>query len=311
VTEQIPHLQQVFHVGSTPACSRRIPTARQIYFDADAASEEDRQRAEFEFFDSIRLGNGTYKTTYAHRLDDLNEFVNPLLPRACCLTLMDVAVSSGITTLEWMTSLERAGIDFRMTAGDIALDAWLVSVGRHLHVLLDREGAPLQYDFFGRGVPRLRRRQYFARYSLPIRLLNLILCAARARQRLRESCPSDRGVIRYRRVSLVSPVLLGRPDVEIIEDDLSRTELGRRFTALRAANILNRTYFDEERIRNVLKRLRRRLVDGGLLIVCRTARPGVNDASVFSLSPQREFTVIGRLNAGSDVEDLVLGLGRA
>jgi len=292
-------------------CRPRIPTARQIYFGAGASAEEERQRAEFEFFDSLRLTNGTYKTTYAHRLDDLNDFVNPLLPGERRLSLMDVAVSSGITTLEWMASLERAGIDFRMTASDVALDAWLVSIGRHLHVLLDREGVPLQYDFFGRGVVRLRRRQYFARWGLPIRLLNLILRASGARQHLRESSLSDHRMIRYRRLWLVSPALLGRPDVEIIEDDLSRTELGRRFTALRAANILNRTYFDEERIRNVLKRLRRRLVDGGLLIVCRTARPGVNNASVFSLSPHQEFTLIGRLNTGSDIEELVLTLGHA
>src|SRR5581483_2841907 len=123
-----------------------------------------------------------------------------------------------------------------------------------------------------------------------------------------EMCASGLGMITWRRVPLVIPGLLDRPDIEIIEDDLSRNELGRRFTALRAANILNRSYFDEDRITDILKRLRRRLVDGGLLIVCRTTRPGLNDASVFSLSSGRRFTVVGRLNAGSDVEELVLAL---
>jgi hypothetical protein len=287
---------------------RRIPTAWQIYFASRVASADDRQRSESDFFGSIRLANGTYKTTYAHRLDDLNDFVSGLLPRDRRVSLMDVAISSGITTLEWMVSLEKAGIQFRMTAGDLALDAWLVSLGSHLRVLLDRDGCPLQYDFFGRAVPRPGPRQYFAKYGIPIRLTDLILSATRRRRSFDEMCASGLGMITWRRVPLVIPGLLDRPDIEIIEDDLSRNELGRRFTALRAANILNRSYFDEDRITDILKRLRRRLVDGGLLIVCRTTRPGLNDASVFSLSSGRRFTVVGRLNAGSDVEELVLAL---
>jgi hypothetical protein len=83
-------------------------------------TEDDEAR----FFSSLRLKNGAYKITRSHRLDDLNDLVNQLVPRRH-LKVMDVAVSSGTTTLEWIEALHKAGIDH-----DKGLDAITESTRR-------------------------------------------------------------------------------------------------------------------------------------------------------------------------------------
>jgi hypothetical protein len=49
----------------------RTPTAHQLFFSD--SSPEERERLETRFFVELRLPvNGTYKTTYHRRLDNLN-----------------------------------------------------------------------------------------------------------------------------------------------------------------------------------------------------------------------------------------------
>jgi hypothetical protein len=60
-------------------------------------------------------------------LDNLNEPVQKFLPTDRPLDVMDAAVLSGVSTVEWIESMERAGTYRRMTAGDAKEDAYLVS----------------------------------------------------------------------------------------------------------------------------------------------------------------------------------------
>src|ERR1700733_561055 len=86
------------------------------------------QKQEVAFFASIRLRNGTFKTTDHHRLDDLNMLVIgewqklDRKPRQ----IMDVGVSSGISSLEWADALTRAGIDAEILATDLCMRGSLV-----------------------------------------------------------------------------------------------------------------------------------------------------------------------------------------
>jgi len=280
----------------------RVPTARQLY-GVRGVNGREQESLERSFFTSIRLKNGTYKTTHGRRLDDLNDLVNRCLPRGRLLELMDVAVSSGITTMEWMNSLDRLGIEHHMTAGDLTLRAWLISLGRHLHVLVDRDQHPLQYDVFGRAVPSPPWGRQRAVYTVPIMLLNFVLATRYAAHE-----PGAAGITR-RPLTLVSPRLSERTNVAFVEDDITKsTGWERRFAAVRAANILNRGYFDEPTLAAIVGRLRSRLADGGLLIVCRTDEASGNRATVFSLDERRRFRVVARLNDGAEVEPLVLSL---
>jgi hypothetical protein len=139
-----------------------VPTAFELYFAAKGQRRDAAQLEESEdlFFHSIELRNGTRKTTRHRRLDDLNALVQELLPPQRPLEIMDVAVSSGISSAEWLVSLERAGIACHMLAGDAVVDAFLISLGRGLRALADKTGHLMQLDIAGEAVrlPPPRRR---------------------------------------------------------------------------------------------------------------------------------------------------------
>jgi len=285
-----------------------VPTARELFFSSEGLDAETRAELEDRFFCSLKLSNGTYKQTCRGRLNDLDEFVERLLPRERPLRLMDVAVSSGVTTAEWARRLERAGVEFQMTAGDSALKAFHLSISRGLGVLLDADGHELQLEVRGRAVRTPLGRRAFLRNPLSI---TIVRAAARIFfPALRDSSRARaRFAVECRPLDLVSRSLAGRANVRVVEDDvLSGDGFGRSFHVVRAANILNRTYFDDAKLSAILSNLRSRLLPGGLLVVCRTDARRVNRATVFALDPRGRLEVVGRLNGGSDVESLALEL---
>lgn len=292
----------------------RIPTARQLYLLPRASDDAAQEILEKNFFSSIRLRNGTYKYTYSHRLDDLNEMVMGLLPERRPLRIMDVAVSSGISTLEWIEALERAGIEHEMVAGDLVVKTYLISVGKHLHVLADSTGYPLQYDLFGRVMPGQPGRKHRALYFLPLRLLNKRLAqfgnTADSRSNAMKRQSSAQNSKNCQHIALVSPRLQERASLKIVEDDIlaDASPIVEGFHVLRAANILNRSYFDEQTLSRMIVNLRRRLTPNGLFIVCSTNSDNINHGTVFSLTRDGSFESVARIGNGSEVERLILEL---
>jgi hypothetical protein len=289
--------------------SERIPTAYEMYFGAhtDANLLEALERS---FFRHVGLPNGTWKTTSYRRLDDLNALVMDYLPRNVRLEIMDVAVSSGVSTVEWLEALERAGIECEMIAGDAFVNTFLLSMfGGRLRWLVDRRGRPLQYEVNGRVLIVPLRKRIIPRYFWAIGLMRAYtwLLAPTLRDATR---PGARRGVEWHPLQLVSPTLRNRKHLVVLEDDiLVDRGYDRRFHVLRAANILNRGYFDAPVLRAMLANLRERLRDGGLLVVCRTEkRGGINNGTVFQLDEARRLRVVARLNAGSEVETLALEL---
>jgi hypothetical protein len=293
-----------------------VPTVREALLSANPLDEKCQEELEVRFFYSIKLRNGIRKYTYPRRLDDLNDLVNTLLPHHRPLKVMDVAASSGINTLEWSNSLRQAGIDAHMMAGDLNVNTFLVSIGKRLHVLVDGAGYPLQFEIFGKAIQNPPGRRKGALYCLPMSLIKMALfmrfsterknCLDADRQR-----PGKYGIT-CRAVALVSAKLQRTSGPVVIEDDiLSNEGLRNQFHVLRAANILNRQYFDDSTLRAMLINVSNRLTRGGLLIVCLTNERGHNDATVFRLNDSGGFDVVARLGRGSEIEDLVLGCERA
>jgi hypothetical protein len=261
---------------------------REVY-DAVAAPSEDAER---RFFTRVRLPSGVYKTTEPHRLDDVNRVATRLLPQDRPLELMDVATSSGITTLEWSEHLTAAGMAHRLVAGDSHIEGVRLSFGRS-DVLLDRGRKHVLFaDVFGHSVDVGGGSM---RSTLVVGALRLLVRAA----------PVLR--LPVRRVELVSPRVRDCATVTVVEDDVFtwNAELTGRFDALRAANILNRQYFDDEHLRAAVANLRDRLRLEGLLIVCRTHADGTNHCTFFRLA-QSELVVAARIGEGSEIEDLVV-----
>jgi hypothetical protein len=263
---------------------------------------------EIVFFKSVGLPNGTWKTTSHHRLDDLNALVQQHLPSHRPLDVMDVACSSAVSSVEWLESLQAAGIDCRMIAGDATVNAFVLSISDNLHALVDRRGRTMQYEIGGGGLAVPLRKRKMLRHGLQVLLLKAAgrLLATEFRDHARGG---EKWGMRWRPVQLVSPSIRSRRSIEVVEDDiLVNKSYVRCFDVLRAANILNVGYFDKQTLTAMLMNLRERLRDGGRLVVCRTTRDNVNHGTVFGLDADRNLRVLARINEGSEIEPIAQSL---
>ncbi|MCB1019696.1 MAG: hypothetical protein KDC27_07190 [Acidobacteria bacterium] len=265
-----------------------VPPARTVLL-ASASPE-----AEAVFFRNLFLPTGAYKTTFPGRFHDLDAHVCALLEGRGSVRALDIGVSSGVTTLEWIDALEARGLSCQMTAADLVVHGRLTQTPLLGDVLTDGRGRFLQLA----GPLGVRMRPYrqgvFAAATAALDLL--------ARQ---ASAGGERG----REVQLVTPRLTERANCEIVEHDAlnERPEWRGRFDVARAANLLNRVYFSDDQIRQAIGLLRGYLAPGGLLVLCRTdIETRVNHASILRLEPTGKLSVAERLGEGSEIEALAL-----
>lgn len=263
------------------------------------------QKEEAAFFASIRLRNGTFKTTHRHRLDDLNMLVIgewqklDRKPRR----IMDVGVSSGISSLEWADALTRASIDAKIVATDLCMRGSLVRLLPGYEVLLDRDGKVLQHIVGNRPVRWYLDgpRDFFRGAGFVVAALN---ASASALLRL------TNGERRGKNVLLVNPHARDDARLSFAEDDIlapNQEHLRGRFNAIRVANLLNHGYFDAVQLRRAVDNLKERLMGAGsFLVVNRTHADGTNHGTIFRLNEASKFEIVAKMRDGSEIEDIVL-----
>jgi hypothetical protein len=261
-----------------------VASARQVFFSDPPADNVHRVGLEKSFFKSLCLPNGTHKTTSPARLSDVDQITASYLEGSAAVSVLDAAISSGVTTLELLSHLESRGIETSGVGIDICVRAVLQSFPG-FDVLYDADGHVLQIatPFFARGRPNQSQK------SLPSRALRLAI-------NILESSLIRTWILKSRRprsLHLVSPRLSRRNRFEIVEHDLCqpRHSWVESFDLARAANILNRDYFSQDQIDVMLKNLTSWLRVGGLLVICSTdGSDGSNHGSIY-----RKEDTAGRL----------------
>jgi hypothetical protein len=305
-----PSLARNEHMETLTALASRVrdkltgPGPLDVYFGS--LSGEARAEAEQYFFGRLRLSNGTWKTTWQHRLDDVNALVQPLLPRGRRLAVMDVAVSSGVSAAEWSEYLARNGTDHLLTAGDLTVSAFLMTIGRVAAVLWQDDGHALALQFRRYTLYLERSGRIVRSLDRPLRLIYALA------MRLRHAGYADeprRWAIRVRRVGLVSPRIAANRTIRVIRDDIAeRGKFREEFDVCRAANILNRGYFTDDVLVVMATNLSARICPDGLIVVCRTVSDcsghHVNRASVLR-KHLSSLEVVARLNGGCEIEGLL------
>ncbi|WP_050421734.1 hypothetical protein [Bradyrhizobium tropiciagri] len=263
------------------------------------------QTQEAAFFASIRLRNGTYKTTDHHRLDDLNMLVIGEWRKLGSKPsqIMDVGVSSGISSLEWADALTRAGIETKILATDLCMRGSLVRLLPGYEVLLDRDGKVLQHI-----VSNLPVRWYLNGPRDFLKGTGFVVAALNALAGALLPLANARG--KWRDVLLVNPHARDDARLSFAEDDIlapNPAQLRGRFNAIRVSNLLNHGYFNEAQLRRAVANLRDRLVGAGsFLIVNRTHANGINHGTLFQLGDAIRFEVVARIGEGSEIENIVL-----
>ena len=258
------------------------PTIARMFLRSGDSSAPDE-----EFFPFIRLPNGTFKTTRANRMPDIDARLAGLLKRdSRHYDLLDVAASSGTCTVELDEALRSHGIEHAMSASDLTLHASCLSLlpGRILYCETDHV---LQVDVAGLAFPN----------TPPSRVSGLLFCVAR-------------GLIRLARrigwsatpVPLLSAVAR-RSSIRFSEGDVFgevyQADPARRFDVIRAANILSASYFTEEQIKRAVTNLREHLQPHGLLVLVRTEND-TNLASIYRLENDA-LELVEHVNGGVEI----------
>jgi len=275
------------------AMSITQPTTEEFLSQRD----EDRAAIEKAFFSQVVLANRTVKTTWDRRLDDLNAAALPLLKEIAAgpLNIMDVAISSGVSTAEWYEYLVAHEIQFNLVGTDSNLHATLHST-RNLALLMDEHDHLIHFDLFGNGWPPYQGGLHLHMLRHWIAVTGVAIARSFGAR------------VKKQDIQLVSHIIQGN-NFSLRQDDLLQPnpgELKGAFTVVRAANILNYAYFKEDALRKILVNLKERLTPAGILIVCRTVEMA-NQGTIFQLENSRLIPRI-RLGEGSEIESLAVRL---
>lgn len=249
-----------------------------------------------EVLQGLRLVNGTRKTTWPNRFVELDadvvEFLRAGEDVVSDLRVLDVAVSSGISTIELVEVLSRSGFDVDMTATDMLTTAQLVTLAPGVRLLVDGDDNPIQWDL---GIRTLRAHPY-----------------GNSTDRLRAVLARLWGALKNRRLHRCE-VMLTDPRLSriarVVSEDLidPDPELDGPYDLVRACNILNDDYFDADVLDRMCTTLIRRVDDGGYLVVVRTLNDGSSYGTIFKrVGPSLD--VVKVLTRPCDVHERCLSL---
>jgi len=263
-------------------------------------------RLEDAFYRSIRTSNGSWKSTEHNRLDGMNDVFfrsasHRLPPRP---VVMDIGVSSGISTLEWLLDFERRAIPVDIIASDRTLVVYLADLGLGFRAMLERSGHILQVEAAKVGFRVwCAKRDYLSGSFVLRRALDLFARARLSRAGLALPISAPSPILAGPHV-LICPQLRGRQNVVIEEDDILRPPAPARFRAadvIRLANIMQRTNFTDDQMRRVAENVQARCRgDGAFVVLCRNRGRSL-EGSILRASSSG-FVVQNRLGPGSEAE---------
>lgn len=269
-------------------------TTDKVNFDA---------KIETAFYATLKMRNGTFKLTRASRFDEIEHaFKSVLTSRAATIrSVLDIGVSTGVTTAEFADFLSSIGAAAEIVATDLYIDAYIVEPFRGFRILADHDGWPMQYDLGGKAIrPWTRRLDYLTLAFIPRKLARMYF-QRQAANLIRQD--------KHKAVRLVSPRLINRTDIKLIEDDiLVRADpLLRRFDLIRAANILNRDYFAEPLLQRAISNIHSYLRGpGALFLITRTDASGRNAGTLFEIDENLIFRTVERSGGGSEIEKWIV-----
>jgi len=269
------------------------------FFSSDRAGFD--LAKESEFFGGLKMRNGTFKLTRPSRFADVEPVLAPVLRRrgGKLESVLDLGVSSGVTTVEFVNFLSRENLHPEVVGTDLFIEAHLIELAPGIRVLADSTGLPLQYDIGGLALRAwVRRLDYLTFAVLPHLVARSVL---KTRLRVLIDAGSSQ------KVRLESRSLVGH-NIKLIENDIFQytPDLAEKFDFVRAANILNKNCFPTSRLRVAVRNIRAYCRREALVLVVRTGRDSRNDGTLFQLDRHGAFHVAERIGSGSDIEGLFM-----
>ena len=282
---------------------------------SDHPTTEEISRFE-EISFTLRTSNGTTRTTFRHRMVDVDEVTIRLMRQYFRseeeLIIQDRAASNCLTSMEWAEQLLPIFPQARLEASDALLCLLRVSFSGNRTYFVEPGGQPLQYVKPPFVVCLNPREPY--RY-----LLNHLIAgfAKRWFQRLCLELNFSNSVHtnRYRidKISCIHPearsLCLREPQFTIFERSVFERTPG--LSVLRTMNILNLAYFSRDQIGDGIQAAFDSLKPGGLWIVGRTLQESYTNHVTFFRRTETKWEILERIGDGSEIEALVMRDGNA
>ena len=240
----------------------------------------------------VSVTNGTAKTTYANRFDDLNRKISELITKKS-IKIHDVAASNGITSLELYHHLANAGFKPTLFFSDKFSTLYYYSE-RNKTFFYDTDG---QYVFgytYGMLASKL-----VSNFFLGCKWLYYI-SEKYAKSKFNHSLPTT--LLLHADVIKTSEKNL---NFRYISHDLFQDVQNGAYDLVRAMNILNPIYFSEKQLKYALTLIHQSLGEDGIFLVGRThIDDGKNHASFYRKS-NAGFVLIEHHNTGSEIRKLI------
>ena len=266
---------------------------RFVVFRIDCLPTLRDQELASRVYKKILTTDGTSKHTAPGRFRDLDSLVVDYLSHESNL-IHDVAVSSGVTSVELYSVLRDRGVPFKLMVSD-----------KFSHYLY-------------RGT--IVRKIYAVNKTLLLAYVGWILADRKCSWKFPISKflfplvrafdkPSPPfGEIPLYEFQLLE--LIRKGHVEELSYDIFSTSLPDRFTFVRCMNVLNLGYFKPDDISRALTLLKDSLKDQGVLLLGRTLPGGINAVSFYK-KVFGHLELILDLNGGSEARHLVESIRRA
>jgi len=292
-----------------------IPLVLEIFHNESSAMED------YSYFNEIKIG-GTFKKTVNNRFAAFDEFLVDLLRENFAhpekLSVHDMAVSSGVTSVEFFDKLHESGIPIKFTASDKFTHVFVLNNKNYNYtVVLGPDLEFMQFLFSRFVIDEDESTKDFVNYLMMKYVFNKILPLAK---KIILECGiafddflQDRFIVdgfEITRIPLLSKKIIEKcyatSDFRFCRHDIFK-ETSEPFDVVRAMNILNLGYFDRGRISLIRDNIFNKLNENGVFIVGRTRDDGGNDtcASVF-VKKDHAFHVLADYHGGSEVKDIIL-----
>lgn len=240
-----------------------------------------------KFYKDIYVSSKTSKQTAKGRFKDLEPYLLKYLKKDANI-IHDLAVSSGISSVDMLNYLKNNNISFTLNISDKYGKAYAKK--GFTNCFFDSDGK-LMFAYISCFFAADKNR-FFPLTTLLFKLLKNTKAPQKPDYTIQLFDPK---VIK----------LQSQNKLNIIDYDIFTTEILDKYSFVRCMNILNKVYFSEEQITVALANISKSIKNEGVLLVGRTREGNVNRASFFKKSADK-FVWLEDVNDGSEIKELVL-----
>ncbi len=277
---------------------------------SDHPTREEISRFE-EINTSLRTSSGTARTTFRHRMADVDEVALRLMRQSYRsdndFIVQDRAASHCLTSAEWAEQILSVFPRARLEASDSMLHLLRISLSGGRTYFVEPGGQPLQYVRPPFVVSLYPREPY--RF-----LLNQVIAALAKTEFQRLSLPENLAEDGKDKKYLVDKISCVHPEAQLLSQRDARFTICERsvfqrtpgLDMLRTMNIFNLAYFAEARLAEGIRAAFESLKPGGLWIIGRTVEKNQTNHVTFFKRTDKKWEVLDRIGNGSEIEELVM-----